>query len=97
MSDDPILPIPPDALRDEDSFELLRAWVGSGALHCSLRPEVWQDPATWGAVLADLATYAVAAMHEHLGVDPEESLRVIRQRFERELCIRPAPAATAVC
>jgi len=35
--------IPPAAVRDPDSFELLRAWVAEKGLHCSLKVGTYGD------------------------------------------------------
>lgn len=79
------LPIPPEADGSDGCFEVLRAWLGSGTLHCSLRPEIWADAHNWGFLLADLARYVAQAMHEHTGAAPEASLRAIRRTFDDEL------------
>ena len=44
------IPIPPGALEDPDSRELVRAWVANNALHCSLNLGNWgEDEAIgWG-------------------------------------------------
>ena len=49
------LAIPAVALKDAASFELIRVWVAQQSQQISLRPGVWQDPAAWGVMLADLA------------------------------------------
>lgn len=39
------LTIPPAAQRDDDSWELLRAWVAEEGLHCSLKVGVMKGKA----------------------------------------------------
>jgi len=55
------LGIPPAAMRDHKAFEVLRVWVAEGGQHVSLRTAVWDDPAAWGILLADLARHIVNA------------------------------------
>ncbi len=49
------LAVPAVAAKDAASFELIRVWVAEQSQQISLRPGVWQDPAAWGVMLADLA------------------------------------------
>jgi hypothetical protein len=78
------LPVPPDA-GDPSAMEVLRAWLIAEALHCSLRADVFEDPATWGAVLADVARHVALALQEADGSDPAGTLRTIGETFAREL------------
>jgi hypothetical protein len=72
----------PDAARsDPKSFELLRVWVANRGQHVSLRVGVWNDPAAWGILLADLARHIANSYQQ----DPElDSLKVL-QRFKAGL------------
>lgn len=49
------LQVPPAARNDRRSFELLRVWIANGEQHITLRAGIWDDPAAWGTMLADLA------------------------------------------
>ncbi len=49
------LAVPAAAQKDAASFELIRVWVARQSQQITLRPGVWQDPAAWGVMLADLA------------------------------------------
>lgn len=77
--------IPPAAIQDPASVELLRAWVANQALHSSLEIGVWKNPAAWGLLLADVARHMANAHHEQDGRDPAESLATIRKAFAVEL------------
>ena len=66
-------------------MEVLRAWFVEDALHCSLRADVFEDPASWGAGLADLARHVAAALQQADGSDPLATLKVINETFAREL------------
>ena len=57
MSQADQLRIPDAARTDAKSFEILRVWVARQDQHISMRTGVWEDPASWGVVLADLARH----------------------------------------
>ena len=78
------LPAPPDAA-DPSAVELMRAWLVGETLQCSLFAEVFEEPSTWGAVLADLARHLVSALHENDAVAQAGTLRLIREAFIQEL------------
>jgi hypothetical protein len=84
------LPAPPDAGTDPQATELLRVWIVGQALHCSLRPDAFPDPGTWGEVLADVVRYVADALRQQEGKDPGETVRLIRSVFDAEM---DAPAA----
>ena len=77
--------LPPEAREDPDAGEVLRAWVINGALQCSLRPTIWEEPGNWGLLLADVARHVASALREHSGLPAGESLAAIRAAFEAEL------------
>jgi hypothetical protein len=87
------LPTPPDAANDPTAMEVLRAWLIGDALHCSLDAGVFEDPASWGAVLADLARHISRALQESDGSDPQATLRAIRDTFAEELTEHPSGGA----
>lgn len=82
--------IPAAAQTDDESWELLRAWVAENGLHCSLKVGVYEaegipEEQAWGAILADAARHIADAL-ESLGLrDNETTLREIRRSFENEL------------
>jgi hypothetical protein len=79
------LTAPPDAAGDPNAVELLRAWLVGDTLQCSLRADVFEDPASWGAVLADLARHVASAVQQDSGADLEATLRLILEAFVQEL------------
>jgi hypothetical protein len=78
------LVIPPEAEVDPKAGELLRAWVSKGGLHCSLKPTVWEDPGSWGILLADVARHVASALQES-GKHPIDTLERIRRAFQAEM------------
>lgn len=79
------LAIPVAAERDQRSFELLRIWIAEKNQHVSLRSGVWDDPAAWGIMLADLARHITNSYALNQGRDPEQVLQRIRAGFDVEL------------
>jgi hypothetical protein len=79
------LPTPPDEEGSGRSQELARAWLVGGVLHCALQADVFEDPAAWGEVLADLARHVAHAVHEADGGDVLATLKAIRTTFVQEL------------
>jgi hypothetical protein len=79
------LPTPPDAVNDPEATELLRAWVIDQALHCTLNAGIFEEPSTWGVLLADLVRHVADALEEQEGRAPAETVRQIREALNREL------------
>jgi len=79
------LDVPPIAQRDKASFELIRVWIAEQGQHVSLRSGVWEDPAYWGVMLADLANIVKAHTLEDETLDGEDFLERLRQGFETEM------------
>ncbi|HEV2274843.1 MAG TPA: DUF5076 domain-containing protein [Acidobacteriaceae bacterium] len=79
------LRVPEPAKTDPKSFELLRVWVAHQDQHISLRVGVWEDPAAWGVMLADLARHIANAFEKMENRDPLKVLEQIRSGFEAEI------------
>ena len=79
------LAIPGVAARDPKSFEILRVWVADHNQQVSLRAGVWEDPAAWGLMLADLARHIVNTYEPATAADREQILNRIKLGFEAEL------------
>ena len=78
------LVIPPRAKEDPDSFEIARVWIAMKNQHCSLRIGVWDDPAAWGILLADLAKHVAKAYHQDKGLNEGGALMKIQEGFAAE-------------
>ncbi len=76
--------IPEDARKDPKGFELLRVWIANGEQQVSLRAGVWEDPASWGMMLADLAGHIANTFEQATGMDHAEALDRIREGLEEE-------------
>lgn len=84
-------PIPPAALRDENSVEMLRVWIAEQKLHCSMKVGMYQDGMgipevdAWGTILADVARHLADALESKYGADKEDSITKIRDSFLHEI------------
>ena len=84
------LPIPPAAMRDSNSREMIRAWVAQKGLHCSLNVGMWHndgrdEPGAWGILLADVVRHVANALKESKGLSKVETIEKIEESFIREL------------
>src|SRR5689334_19484653 len=77
--------IPPAAEEDPAAFEILRVWGAKGVQHVSIFWDLWDDPATWGIMLADLARHVANALHQERGLDKNEVLHQVRSMFNKEV------------
>ena len=86
MGVDKQLAIPALAARDDRSFELLRVWIAEGSQAITLQPGIWQDPAAWGVMLADLARNIVTVHAEaDPDLDTEAFLAALLEGFDTEI------------
>ena len=85
MSETNQLSVPAAVKDDARSFELLRVWVAQSGQHVSLLPGVWEDPAAWGIMLADLAKHVAISYEQNAGFDPQKTLLRIQSGWDAEL------------
>ena len=86
MGQEKQLAIPKVAAGDGASFELLRVWVAKQAQQITLRAGVWEDPAAWGVMLADLARSIVKVHAEKdEDLDTEAFLAALLEGFDTEI------------
>ncbi|GEP05159.1 DUF5076 domain-containing protein [Methylobacterium oxalidis] len=76
------LSIPPDAV-ENGGVEVLRAAVVDGAVSVALR-RAFDDPATWGRLLIDLARQAARAYALETEMSEDEAFERIRAGLEAE-------------
>ncbi|MBM4208556.1 MAG: DUF5076 domain-containing protein [Gammaproteobacteria bacterium] len=84
------LVIPPAAQRDENSVQMLSAWIAEKGLHCSIKIGMWQDNGknealSWGILLADTIRHIANALHENYGVDQVDTIDAILKKLRAEL------------
>jgi len=76
------LSAPPDAV-ENGGIEVLRASVVDGAVSIALRRS-FDDPATWGRLLADLARQAARVYALETEMPEDDAFARIRAGFEAE-------------
>ena len=97
MSQKDSLPIPAAASKDPRSLEVLRVWIAGGEQHVALAFGMWEDPAAWGLLLADLARHiAEAHAQQDSGVDAEDFIEQIRAGFESEMDAPSDPVSGSI-
>jgi len=85
-----VLVIPPAAQRDEESIQMLSAWIAENGLHCTLNVGMWREtgidePAAWGKLLADVARHIGGALKEQTGANAVAVVDSIVRSFLDEL------------
>ena len=85
MADNDQLPIPDAAKTDPKSCEILRVWVANKRQYVSLQVAIWNDPAAWGLMLADLARHVANSYQQDAGLDRFNTLQRIKAGFDAEL------------
>lgn len=78
------LPIPPIANDDPRAIELIRIWAAQGKQHVSIATKLWDDPASWGIMLVDLAKHIADAYSETHSYEVHETLHRLREGFDAE-------------
>jgi Domain of unknown function (DUF5076) len=79
------LEIPGPAMEDSGSFEILRVWVAKNSQQVSVRTGVWEDPAAWGLLLADLMRHVACSYQLQSASDRKEVLERIKSGLLAEL------------
>lgn len=84
-------PIPPAALRDVESVEMLRVWVAERELHCSVKIGMYRDgmgideEAAWGTIFADAIRHIAKALHPSSSENEGTAISNICSRLTDEL------------
>lgn len=84
------LVIPPAAQEDEESIEVLRAWVAGGSQWLSLNPHLYRDRDfseewAWGLFLADTIKHISNAVSLESGKDSQKIAKEIQKAFAKEM------------
>lgn len=81
----------PDAIREaENAVEVLRCWIGDGALHVTFDPATFaHDVKEWGRLLADVAHHVAKAVALDGQMAEHEALAQVRQMFDQGILTNP--------
>jgi hypothetical protein len=85
MSDQEALTVPMAVQVDPNACELVRVWIANNEQHVSLRSGVWEDPAAWGIMLADLARHVAETYKRDAGREVGATLQRIMAGIHAEL------------
>jgi hypothetical protein len=84
------LVIPPAAQRDENSVQMLSAWIAERGLHCTLNIGFLEaaghtEAKAWGILLADLVRHIGNAVAEERGTQANETVTAVFAAIHSEL------------
>lgn len=99
MTDDKLqeLDIPDGARTAKEAVEVLRAFIGDGALHVIFDPETFRHDVTeWGRLLSDIAHHVAKAVSMDGQMPREEALTKVRAAFERGIVNNPVATSGAI-
>ena len=91
------LTIPPAAQADEQSIQMLSAWIAKQGLHCAINVGMWDaqgrdEPAAWGMLLAEVVRQVAKAAREQGGAKPDQTIDAIVDSLLNELNDPGSPA-----
>jgi hypothetical protein len=91
------LVIPPAAQRDENSIQMISAWIAEKGLHCTMNVGMWEsigqnEPRAWGIFLADVVRHVSNAVGERTGVSADVTTSEIFESLRAELDDPTSPA-----
>ena len=78
------LQIPPAALADAESFEIIRVWAADGQQHVTIQTELQGGPEEWGFLLAQLARHMAHAYTTSISLPYPEAVDRIKAGFDQE-------------
>lgn len=61
------LAVPPGVMEHPESLEVFRAWLCHRRLYISVNTELWEDPAAYGLMLADISQHVSNALAHATG------------------------------
>jgi len=83
--------IPPGAIKDPKSFEMLRVWHAENELQCAINVGIYRDNSkidealAWGIILADVTHHISMALNSVYPDDPQELSKHISDSYLKEL------------
>lgn len=79
------LQIPPAAVKDQESFEILRVWAAFEEQHVTIHSELNGDAKDFGFLLAELALHASKLYAQRLNRPETEMLKNLLDGFNAEI------------
>ena len=94
------LVIPPTAVADPKTVEMIRVWIADGGLHCALNIGHWtaqsadiEETTAWGILLSEVIRHVANAAEEQTGADPTATTKAIFRSLRKELGVPTADAS----
>lgn len=75
------LAIPPGLEEHPHAVEMLRAWLWSSRIEIAVNTQVWDDPAAYGIMLADISQHFSNALAQETGRAVEETQSALASRI----------------
>lgn len=84
------LVIPPAAQQDDNSVQMLSAWIAEQGLHCTLNIGFFEaaghgEAKAWGILVADLVRHIGNAVAEERGTPADETVAAVLTSMRAEL------------
>jgi Domain of unknown function (DUF5076) len=84
------LVVPPAALRDEGSIQMLSAWIAERGLHCTINIGFFagqghKEPKAWGIFLADVIRHIANAQNQETGALSADTVQELLDSLNTEL------------
>ncbi len=99
MTDDKLqeLDVPDGARAAKEAVEVLRAFIGDGALHVIFDPETFRhDVSEWGRLLSDVAHHVAKAVAMDGQMAQGEALAAVHAAFEQGVGANPVTVSGAI-
>ena len=75
---------PPPLAQEQSAHEVLRVWTGDNLPQQCVLQTTWQDPASWGLLLVDIARHAARAYANTGSLSEKQALDRILLGFNAE-------------
>ena len=79
-----VLAPPPAVEVGRDVLEIARIWIVDSRVHTTIRTGIWEDPASWGVLMVDIARQVATAYRLHANHSEENVLRRLKQAIDAE-------------
>lgn len=91
------LTIPSAVQEDDQSIQMLSAWIARQGLHCAINVGMWEtqgrdEPEAWGMLLAEVVRQIAKAAREKSGAKPDQTIDAIVDSLLNELNDPASPA-----
>jgi len=77
--------IPPEAIEDPDSFEILRVWAAKGEQHVTIRNNLNSGAYEFGYMLAQLLEHGAFLYAQKDGIDIQNARKKVLSEFQDEI------------